>query len=771
MATFTDTIKILVKADTAQAIKEVEKAGQAAQRDLGRASKATRDWGATLTNVGAGLVSFSAVAGAGLFSAAQAADEAQQSQLRLENTLRNQPQLANASTKAFTDLASAIARKTVVDDDQIVSSQALLGQFGLTEDQILKLTPLVVDLSAKMGVGLDQAAKAVGKAVDGSAGALKRFGVDIGDVAKGADNTQVVFEGLTRTVGGFAENQAKTFSGQLQQVKRDLGEIAEGVGAGVIPVFQELLGPLRATSDQFQTLSPDTQTLIGRFGAIGVSVGAVTGSFLLLAGQAQNLRNSLTVVGDDGARSLNSLGRAAVGLSAVTAAIGLLGAAYASLGNERVSVDRLKVSVDELAQTRISGVLAEKLGVGSEFNKNVAQAIRDLDEYDKSLAGPQRGLARFIQLAQDAGGVLANFPKRLGATEFKRVQNLFADLDAQLAQLAETSPQAAIAAFGRIQKAALQAGVSTEAVLRVFPKYTAAARALDDAAAAQDRVAAAAERHTRKISRLSAAYDRFLARQSSRNETLRNAATAQLDVADAAAEVADRQRRLTELQQSGTATQDELAQATRDLQRAQLNYFATTEDAAAATIAAAKAETNFKTTKDNSIKTTQRFVAALIRQRDELDGPARTSLERYIAKVLQIPRRRATTITVNASSALIAIQAVTDALNNLTGSTNSTTGELLGAGFSVTPRAAGGPVQAGGAYLVGEQGPELFVPKSSGTIVPNSRTAPTARFGASSGQAVVVNFNGPVAGSKRDFERMVVNAIREARRRGDRDVA
>lgn len=32
-------------------------------------------------------------------------------------------------------------------------------------------------------------------------------------------------------------------------------------------------------------------------------------------------------------------------------------------------------------------------------------------------------------------------------------------------------------------------------------------------------------------------------------------------------------------------------------------------------------------------------------------------------------------------------------------------------------RAAGGPVHAGGAYLVGERGPEMFVPRQSGEIV------------------------------------------------------
>lgn len=36
-------------------------------------------------------------------------------------------------------------------------------------------------------------------------------------------------------------------------------------------------------------------------------------------------------------------------------------------------------------------------------------------------------------------------------------------------------------------------------------------------------------------------------------------------------------------------------------------------------------------------------------------------------------------------------------------------------------RAAGGPVEAGNAYLVGENGPEMFVPNTSGAIAPNAR--------------------------------------------------
>ena len=47
----------------------------------------------------------------------------------------------------------------------------------------------------------------------------------------------------------------------------------------------------------------------------------------------------------------------------------------------------------------------------------------------------------------------------------------------------------------------------------------------------------------------------------------------------------------------------------------------------------------------------------------------------------------------------------------------SITGGLLGGLFG--KRAEGGPVKAGGSYIVGERGPELFRPSASGNIIPN----------------------------------------------------
>jgi len=43
----------------------------------------------------------------------------------------------------------------------------------------------------------------------------------------------------------------------------------------------------------------------------------------------------------------------------------------------------------------------------------------------------------------------------------------------------------------------------------------------------------------------------------------------------------------------------------------------------------------------------------------------------------------------------------------------------FGPNYGIAQRAAGGPVSAGSPYLVGERGPEMFVPRSSGSIYPN----------------------------------------------------
>ena len=62
--------------------------------------------------------------------------------------------------------------------------------------------------------------------------------------------------------------------------------------------------------------------------------------------------------------------------------------------------------------------------------------------------------------------------------------------------------------------------------------------------------------------------------------------------------------------------------------------------------------------------------------------------------------------------------------------------KLAGSFLGIPFLAEGGPAMAGQPYIVGEEGPELFVPSTSGTVVPSGETT-----GAAIGGEVNVNFN------------------------------
>jgi len=67
---------------------------------------------------------------------------------------------------------------------------------------------------------------------------------------------------------------------------------------------------------------------------------------------------------------------------------------------------------------------------------------------------------------------------------------------------------------------------------------------------------------------------------------------------------------------------------------------------------------------------------------------------------------------------------------------------------SIPGRQAGGPVTQGMAYIVGESGPELFVPPVSGNIVPHGAAV-------SAGPSVVIDLRGSQVMSDADLDKLV----------------
>jgi hypothetical protein len=85
-------------------------------------------------------------------------------------------------------------------------------------------------------------------------------------------------------------------------------------------------------------------------------------------------------------------------------------------------------------------------------------------------------------------------------------------------------------------------------------------------------------------------------------------------------------------------------------------------------------------------------------------------------------------------------------------------------------RAMGGPVAARSAYLVGERGPELFVPGFAGNIIPNNQlgavpTMSSRGGGASGGMVVNLTVNAGMGANGDDIGRQVVDSLRRYERR------
>jgi len=96
------------------------------------------------------------------------------------------------------------------------------------------------------------------------------------------------------------------------------------------------------------------------------------------------------------------------------------------------------------------------------------------------------------------------------------------------------------------------------------------------------------------------------------------------------------------------------------------------------------------------------------------------------------------------------------------GKSNSGSGGILGVIGTIASafggaRAEGGPVSMGKTYLVGERGPELFRPGTSGSIVPNEALGRATRSGGSTTINVTVN-----GGSAPDVRRAAGQGAREA---------
>ena len=312
--------------------------------------------------------------------------------------------------------------------------------------------------------------------------------------------------------GAAAEMAAKKTDNLIGDVERLTGSLEtlaiEG-GSGANSGLRVLTQSANALVDEFGQLPPvigSTITVLA--GIAGVSLLAFAGWVKMRRGIADAL-DELRQVGPTGSRAARGLevtskwaGRATMAFIALEIA----GAALSKIvGNElNPQIDALSKGLASWGKDgRLAGEAARVLGADME----------DLGTGLKFLADTDNSRRKFARWGQD---LLEEVVPGLDSTNtsLTKTRERVSAMDAALAQLA-SSGQAdeAAAAFDRLAAAAAKEGVSVEELKALFPEYAAAletgASASDKAAGAITDVGSAAGLTAEQVQELKDAFDRL----------------------------------------------------------------------------------------------------------------------------------------------------------------------------------------------------------------------------------------------------------------------
>ena len=431
---------------------------------------------------------------------------AELAQNKLENAYRRFPKVANVNIEAFRSLNTAMMQKTRFDDDAAAAMQANLARFDLTGKEILKLTPLVMDLAEATGTDLVTAGGQLGKAFLGNTRALKQLGISYEMTGNRAKDTANIIDLVNKKVGGEATRAGKTTAVQLEILKNQYGELKETVGQALIPAFSKLVdvagpaiadlgaaidrnmpqieqtfedvwnagskvaGVIKDMWDAFASMPPgvrDTLLLLGggafalgkfKGSAIGQGVGAMfSGLKTITAGNVTVIGK--TVTGTPGAGKPGALGATGTALFSgmlTPVLVGTIVSALAAAGVYQGLKNKYGVDTPEGTSKWIDATRNRNLGRGSDRGlgmgyRSERTQMRDIADAAKEATGAAGRLVTQIRMMPKPAKEAAAEANRVAAAVAKAAQGKQIKLTVKGAKQAAADAADVAAKIRRIQ--------------------------------------------------------------------------------------------------------------------------------------------------------------------------------------------------------------------------------------------------------------------------------------------------------------------------------
>ena len=593
---------------------------------------------------------------------------------------------ATAAVEANVD---ALQRSAGIADDVLRPAFGRLVTSTGNVAEANKLLALAVDISAGTGRDLSQVVMALGKASDGSTAGLARLGTGLSKATLATGDMDVITKELANTFGGQGLVKAQSFQGQLDRVSIAFGELQESFGrgfmAGVVAGFDD-------GRDAGDELAATLQALEPTFYDLGVTIGGVVqyipqflAGFKLMVNGATGVRESLFLV----VKALIAAGQAVKG-------------DFEGAG-KTITEGFDRVALSGAAVVAAFGELTS--GAIPKLEPALARSVKEIERGSDALAGggddpPPDTLAGSAAVAAEKIVVLTDKQKSFALT-MAGTQVAVQQATDDLAGLTKASDE--------------YAASITDAIKGTVDLSTAFSAAQK---ASQDGTLAAGES---VVSTTIANFQAQILAAKQFADSLKNVAGAGGSQAliDQILAVASTQGPAAGEFLANTLVNDGVVpQLTADL--AAFNVFAGDAGTAMADNFYAQGITDA----DALLNGLSAEVAAQQKMLDRLGRniglPVAAAISEEIAQAIRdgvadgraVAARRRVEASIAASFVPITAapsKAVT-AVAALTG----------GGMVNIAPRAAGGPASAGRPYLVGERGPELFVPGSNGNVVPNN---------------------------------------------------
>jgi hypothetical protein len=252
-----------------RAIKHVNSFGDEASSAFKKASL-----GSVALGLGFGVMAFQALEAGAKIAIAFGVDgvkaflEDEAAAARLAKTMENLGM--EGATAAVETTIDSLARMTGTADDLLRPAMDRLLRSVGNVDEANKLLSLSLDVAGGTGRSLDSVVQALGRAYDGNTAGLSRLGAGLDKATLKTGDMDVITKQLADTFGGQAAVKAATFQGQIDRVSVAFGELQESFGQafmeGVASNFSEGTDAGDALSQSIKDLTPAIQDLARELG-------------------------------------------------------------------------------------------------------------------------------------------------------------------------------------------------------------------------------------------------------------------------------------------------------------------------------------------------------------------------------------------------------------------------------------------------------------------------------------------------------------------------